>query len=224
MSDYQIIRLADYWPISLAATTARAHFIDEDGRATPDAKEYQTRVAAAQHEINKRGVGGMIAYQIRSALTEMAGQRHVFLQNGVYLRAARPWDDSEVLDWHRESMYGARPGTLNVWAPIANVDERNALRYIPGTADVSDEDVRGVDEDGMVEQNSPGHAIGLLYRKKRIVSINGEDEFAHQAKSMIVPDGHVAIFPGSLIHGAARNRSNKIRFSVDMRVVPLGAI
>ena len=55
----------------------------------------------------------------------------------------------------------------------------------------------------------------MLYSPKRIVS--GVDLTVH--RPLVVVPGEVAVFSGALIHGAAENRFNGVRFSVDFRLI-----
>ena len=57
--------------------------------------------------------------------------------------------------------------------------------------------------------------IGFLYEPKKIIS--GVD--LNNTKPLLVPFGSSNIFWGSLIHGSADNNCEKIRFSVDFRVI-----
>ena len=214
-----IVRLDDPWPIRSAAMLVSTHFPPYMDVTEWDADKYQRLVAATQEHMNARGLGAMIAWQLREKLRELLGPGQQLIQNGAFLRAARPQNDSEVIGWHRESMYGGPPGTWNMWVPIANVNEQNCMQYIPGSEEIPDEDLRLVDSVSRVERGSAGQAIGLLYAPKRIQLVEGTNDFLWNAKPMIVPDGSVALFPGSLIHGAGSNKSDKIRFSLDMRVI-----
>ena len=209
-----IVRLDDPWPIRSAAMLVSTHFPPYMDVTEWDADKYQRLVAATQEHINARGLGAMIAWQLREKLRELLGPGQQLVQNGAFLRAARPGNDSEVIGWHRESMYGGPPGTWNMWVPIANVDERNALQYIPESESIPDDEIMAAPEVGDFRLKALKE-IGLLARPKAIIS---GVEFSN-ARPMIVPDGSVALFPGSLIHGAGSNKSDKIRFSLDMRVI-----
>ncbi len=174
------------------------------------AEHYHAIVAGAQNEMNRRHFVQQLAADI------MLGQ-DVMVQSNLYLRATRPVKTGqEAVGWHRESFYGSPPEACNFWMPVANVTPENALRYIPGSERIPDEDiVTASDDDPTVQRGSAGHKIGLLYAPKRIVS--GVD--FNRIETMKVPYGEVALFPGALIHGAAANDTGKIRFSVDFRYV-----
>ena len=71
-------------------------------------------------------------------------------------------------------------------------------------------------EDQYTKKFSSGHKIGLMYSPKKIIS--GVD--LSLDKPMNVPYHSSAIFSGNLVHGAAKNTSQSIRFSLDFRVMP----
>ena len=170
------------------------------------AKEYHSYVRMAQEGLRWPDV-----------MIRIAGPAFDYRRLGrLYLRAARPdVSGQEAVGWHREEMYGAPKGTLNFWMPVWGVTRGNTIKYIPGseTAEIVTETVAGD-----VTKGSDGNEIGLLYAPKRIVSgVNFDD-----ARPLEVPYGYAAIFSGSLIHGAAQNNGDDIRFSVDFRIYPEG--
>ena len=204
-----------------AFTTARAAIetsftLDEEQYGDEQPEAFHRRVAQAQDIINERGVGSSIAWHLRGDLRRLLGPGQIMIQAGMFLRATRPNGGGDAIGWHRESMYGGPPGTWNVWVPLVRITPDNALCYVPGSAAISDDElVITADRQGAIERGSDGQTIGLLYAPKRIV--RGVD--LSKAEPMLVPLGSAALFPGSLIHGAGVNRGNKIRFSLDMRVI-----
>lgn len=134
----------------------------------------------------------------------------------LYLRATRPnVGGQEVVGWHREEFYGAPKGVLNLWVPIKGVTVENALRYVPDSDKIPDDEIITESAaDPEITKGSDGNKIGLLYSPKRIVA--GVD--FDKAVPMEVPYGSAVLFSGSLIHGAAINRTKEIRFSVDLRL------
>jgi len=204
-----------------AFTSARAAIettftLDEEQYGEEEEAAFHRRVAAAQDLINQRGIGSSIAWHLRNDLRRLLGPGQIMIQAGMFLRATRPNSASEAIGWHRESMYGGPPGTWNVWVPLVRITPDNALRFVPGSAAISDDEliVRS-ESQGAVERGSDGQAIGFLYAPKRIV--RGVD--LSKAEPMLVPLGSAALFPGALIHGAGVNYGDKIRFSLDMRVI-----
>jgi len=140
------------------------------------------------------------------------------MRSNVHLRAARPnVEGQESVTWHRESFYGCPTNTMNVWMPVLNCTSENSVKYVPGSEQIPDESiVLASENDPSVQKNSDGSKIGLLYEPKHIVG--GVD--LGLAKTMTVPYGMVAIFSGQLIHGAAVNKTDGVRFSVDFRFLP----
>lgn len=183
----------------------------------PDA--YRSLVAEAQDELNRRQLARRLAQDRRAALEAVLGTDAILIQTNLYLRATRPksTSDQEHIGWHRESFYGPdMDASVNVWLPIRNVSLDNAVRYVPDSHLIADEAIQTVQEGSAdVSRFSAGHRIGLLYAPKRIVG--GVDLTNH--RPLIVASGEAAIFSGALIHGAADNRAEQIRFSVDFRAI-----
>ena len=216
LSDYVAIRI----PNQLVAAEMRAivawYFRLRDWLDV-DADEYRRLVAQAQDALNNMRHAHLIARSIYPQLAELVGSHDIMVQSNLYLRAARPkLDGQEAVGWHRESMYGCQLQALNVWMPIANVTKDNSIRFVPGSAAIPDDQLQLSNDDAAgVAKGSAGHKIGLLYAPKRIV---GGVDFS-TARTFELGEGEVAVFPSNLIHGAAQNETNKIRFSVDFRVI-----
>lgn len=187
--------------------------------AAMDAQEYRRLVAEAQDEINRRQLTRRLAEDRRVALARILQTDSIMIQTNLYLRATRPnaSEKQESVGWHRESFYGPdMAASINFWMPIQNVSVENSLRFVPDSHLIPDELIRTVQEDDeSVERFSAGHRIGLLYSPKRIV--DGVD-FTRQQPFVTIP-GEVAIFAGALVHGAAANYSQNVRFSTDFRLI-----
>ena len=183
----------------------------------PDA--YRMLVADAQDELNRRQMARRLAADRRAELEAVLGTDEILIQTNLYLRATRPksTSDQEHIGWHRESFYGPdMDASVNLWVPIRNVSVDNAVRYVPDSHLIADAAIQTVQEDSAdVARFSAGHRIGLLYAPKRIVG--GVELAVH--RPLVVTPGEAAIFSGALIHGAAANHSNQIRFSVDFRAI-----
>ncbi len=184
-----------------------------------EADAYRALVLAAQEELNRRDTARRLARDRREAICEVLDSDRPLIQTNLYLRGTRPSVEGlqENIGWHRESFYGPdMDQSINFWCPVANVTADNAMRYIPDSHLIPDAEIETSSEpDESVERFSAGHKIGLLYAPKEIVS--GVD--LSSPKPFVVLPGEVAIFAGHLIHGAATNRSDRIRFSVDFRLI-----
>jgi Phytanoyl-CoA dioxygenase (PhyH) len=179
-----------------------------------DAEIYRSLVGLAQDAINLRSFTQLLAADLREQVYELLGSEQVLVQAGLYLRAARPVAvRQESVGFHRESFYGANGYEFNFWVPVHGVSTENAPLYVPDSDKIPDAaiKIRQVEEDPAVKSNK----IGLLKRPFEIV--DGVD--LTKARPFDVPYGSAAIFPGSLIHGAAQNTTGQIRMSVDFRLV-----
>jgi ectoine hydroxylase-related dioxygenase (phytanoyl-CoA dioxygenase family) len=185
--------------------------------AQADSRTWHIMVADAQDQLNARKCHHRIIDDNRDAIRDMLQTDDILVQSNLYLRAARPvTGGQESVGWHRESFYGCPHEAMNFWMPLLNVTPENTIQYIPGSETIPDDAIVTVGEaDATVERGSAGHKIGLLYAPKHIT--HGVD--LASAKPMPCTIGEAVIFPSSLIHGAAVNRTDRIRFSIDFRLM-----
>ena len=200
--------------------TIREHFTAPDGHyVAMDLDAYRQLMVVAQDRLNQEDAVIKITASIYPALVEYLEADSFLVQSNLYLRASRPgkpWEQ-ENIGWHRESFYGPNMSkAVNIWTPIEGVNERNTLKIIPGSQAIPDDSIHlRAEESESTVQFSAGHKLGFNYRHKIIES--GVD--LTTAEPLLVDLGFSAIFPGNLIHGAAKNNSKNIRFSVDYRVI-----
>jgi len=184
-----------------------------------ESEAYRALLLAAQDEMNRRAMTRRLAEDRREAICEVLQSDRPMIQTNIYLRGTRPAGTgvTENIGWHRESFYGPdMDQSINLWMPVANVSAENAMRYIPDSHLIPDEAIETVSKpDTSVARFSAGHKLGLLYAPKEITA--GVD--LTTSKPFCVLPGEVAIFAGHLIHGAAENRSDKIRYSMDFRLI-----
>lgn len=216
LSDYVAVRILNQLVLAEMRAIVAWYFKKRDW-IDADADDYRALVARAQDALNNMRHAHLIARSIYPQIAELVGSQDIMIQSNLYLRAARPKQGGqEAVGWHRESMYGCQLQALNVWMPIANVTRDNSIRFVPGSAAIPDDELQLSEDDAAgVGKGSAGHKIGLLYAPKRIV---GGVDFS-TARTFDLGEGELAIFPSNLIHGAARNDTDKIRFSIDFRVI-----
>lgn len=182
--------------------------------------DYRDLMLEAQNTLNQGdGIVQEIVGEIESQVFEYFSSDKILIQSNLYLRASRPnlSPESENIGWHRETFYGSNmESSVNCWTPIRGVDENNTLRYIPNSETIRDEDIVVEYLDSKItEKFSSGHKLGFQYKPKKIVS--GVD--LSKSHKMVVDYGKSSLFSGNLIHGAAENCSNMIRFSIDFRMI-----
>lgn len=178
---------------------------------------YRSMVELAQDAVNYMNFTQLFAGDVREQLYEILQSKRIMLQNGLYLRAARPnvTTMQESVGWHRESMYGANEHEHNFWVPIHGVTASNAPRYIPGSDKIPDAQIYAKDRLGEIDRNVKSMKLGLV---RHAYDISGSIDL-NSAKPFDVPYGSAMVFPGTLIHGAAQNDTDQIRLSLDFRVV-----
>mgnify|MGYP001193979685 CR=1 FL=1 len=181
--------------------------------------EYRKIVLNCTKAINDEKIQKQIVENESPFLTNLIAKK-LKIQTVVYFRTARPHKSSHVqeqLDFHRETFYSDFEyikKQFNFWFPIKNLTQNNSMKYIPHSHKIDDNKIKTKtisSETCGVEKFSLGHKIGLLYNPKKI--IEGVD--LSNQKTLFVPDGSFVIFSSMLIHGAAINYSDKIRFSCD---------
>ena len=180
---------------------------------------YHKELREVQDILNKKNFVNKIVQSIKGQIKEYIQHEFFLVQTNLYLRGTRPNNNflEETIGWHRESFYGSDLGaSVNIWTPIMNVTPENTLRYIPNSQYIDDSQILTSSiESKLTAKGSDRNKVGLLYSPKQI--IQGVD--LTNSRPMIVPENSSAIFSGNLIHGAAKNNTPKIRFSVDFRIM-----
>ena len=187
-----------------------------------DLKDYRELATKVQDKINEQEYSKKIVSEIKEDLFLYMNTQSFLIQSNVYFRCSRPnkkniSQSSESIGFHRESFYGPNmEKSINIWTPVLGVNNENTLRFIPNSHLIPDEEILTErKEDKFTKKFSDGHKLGFQYASKKIVS--GVD--LNSNIPMIVPYFSSSIFSGNLIHGAAKNYSNSIRFSCDFRVI-----
>ena len=195
-------------------------FGDDDAvHIATDLNEYRSIMLTAQQMFNAQNLNKTIFDNIPQDLTRYLETDAILIQSNIYLRASRPYRPSaeENISWHRESFYGPNLSkAVNIWTPIRGVCAKNTLQYIPESQLIPDADIVTQNE-GVTHtpRFSIGHKLGFNYDPKKITGGVDLDD----STRLVVPCGRSAIFSSNLIHGAAVNESESIRFSVDFQVI-----
>lgn len=180
---------------------------------------YHNELREVQDILNEKNFVNKIAENIKDDIKKYIEHDSFLVQSNLYLRGTRPSNNSseEAIGWHRESFYGADLGaSINIWTPIMNVTLENTLRYIPKSQYIKDTQIlTSSTESKLTTKGSDRNKVGLLYSPKQI--LQGVD--LTNSSPLLVPENSSAIFSGNLIHGAAINNTDKIRFSVDFRIM-----
>lgn len=129
-------------------------------------------------------------------------------------------DTDEQLDFHRETFYSGKEKPfakhqINIWLPIFNVKENQSIKYIPKSHKVRDEDIKTVHVNTKVKKGSASHTLGYAYMPKKIIS--GVD--TNKAIRFKIPEDHMVVFDGNLIHGNGINNGDTIRFAIAFGVI-----
>lgn len=181
--------------------------------------EYREIVVSAQKKLNSFDLVKKTIQNISNDLFFVLDTDKILVQSLAYLRATRPSSaqSGEFIQFHREAFFGeGMENCFNVWTPIRGVNEKNSLNYIPMSHRIPLSKIKLKRNDSkFTKRYSAGHKIGLLYKDMIITSgVNLKNK-----KPLFVENSHSAVFECNLIHGSAENKSEKIRFSYDFRII-----
>ena len=181
-------------------------------------QEFRGLILNTQKELNDSNILRNIVENIYDDLSEYLSTDKILVQTNAYLRVSRPEKSSiDSIGWHRENFYAPNADHyVNIWTPVEGVNENNTIRFIPNSQKIKNSDIKTVNiEDQNTKKFSTGHKIGLMYSPKKIIS--GVD--LSSEKPMNIPYHSSSIFSGNLVHGAAKNTSQTMRFSLDFRAM-----
>lgn len=137
------------------------------------------------------------------------------IQNKPYLRIVRPGRREDNIGYHRDTFYGQSPYEVTVFCALTDLDDRGALRFVPGSH------VRSDDEFGIVpvgaaswSKGSQKHQLGFPYAPKKITA-----DIAADLRAVTMRTGQAIVFSPSLIHGQELNSMETTRVSVDLRLI-----
>ena len=139
----------------------------------------------------------------------------ISVQKNPYLRIARPGARGDNIGYHRDTFYGSSPFEISVFVPLTDLDMGNALRFLSGSNDTSDDTYpfEQFDNEG-IERGSPRHLAGIPYAPRVIKPENVPD-----IVPVPVTVGQAVIFGLSNVHGQIVNESQTTRVSTDIRLV-----
>jgi ectoine hydroxylase-related dioxygenase (phytanoyl-CoA dioxygenase family) len=125
----------------------------------------------------------------------------------VQLRINRP-DSTDYNPPHRDGSLPIWANALNVWIPVAGVDELTSLPIAPGSHRVA--------EEACWQTEAGGVAIrGRQYRVPAIARLRrGPLDMIRTT----VAFGQALLFTPFLIHGLAVNQSNRTRMALELRL------
>lgn len=188
-------------------------------------EEFQDIAVDAQDALNNMNIQEKFYNSEEDVFKEIFDKEELLHESVVFFRAVRPIRNGvkmEAPDFHRETFYSDHshtPYCINSWIPIMNVNDKNTLQYYPKSHLIADEELKVVedkDAPGKVEKFSSGHKLGFLWKPKKL------DETKHLGKptKMVFPENSYSIFSSMLIHGGAKNYSDKIRFAIGFGMIP----
>ena len=194
--------------------------------------EFYKRVLLLQKTFNAKGLIVKFCSEYKNLLHELCGMQKFSYSGSGFLRVVRPnvKDNRKMIDeylgYHREVFYGTSDYVkkqINIHIPIFNYNALSAMKYVPASHLISDEElvVEALKEgDNGIVRGSLQHLNGLMYAPKKI--IRGCD--LHAAIPFDLSMGEAVIFKSDLIHGIGINNTSRVRVSVYFAVIPTSSI
>lgn len=182
-----------------------------------DENRFSKHIFRLQNIINKKISICEFFYNNKQLFKNILNTGHIASQYYFYLRCFKPNKNSKIykpITFHRETFQGPEffKNIYNLWIPIANCSKKNALRFIEKSHNYTvGKDFNIKVKSTNIKKKSFGHKTGLLYQDRKL-------KFNKPVKyNFLYKKNNFIIFSGQLIHGNAKNYSNKIRFSIDLR-------
>ena len=172
-----------------------------------------------QNEINRKHHPINFAKRFPNIFKRELSSDKFYFQHYFYLRATRPANKvkgKQSINFHRETFQGPKwfKNIFNLWIPIKNCSINNSLEYYPKSHKfILNKDFSIEEIDLPIKKRSYSHKVGNLYREKKI---NFKKNISPKK---LFKKGKTILFSGELIHGNVINKANKIRFSLDARLI-----
>ena len=184
-----------------------------------DEKNFSKHVFKLQNIINKKINIDEFFHNNKELFKKILNSRNIASQYYFYLRCFKPNKNSKnykPISLHRETFQGPKffKYVYNLWIPISNCSKRNTLKFIEKSHIFKiGKDFDVIEKKTEIKKKSFAHKTGLLY-KDRILNFKKKVNY----KSLYKKNNFI-IFSGQLIHGNAKNYTNNIRFSIDLRFI-----
>ncbi|GEM_PF-3218506 len=141
------------------------------------------------------------------------------LQTNIHLRVSRPNQESDLVNWHRDTFYGNSLWEIGFWFPVFPLENDVGLTIVKQSHLEKANNIRSVEEQNpfrrSVKKGSIANELGYVYAPKIDDAIAAIDQSTVRLLSPKV--GQAIFFFGHMIH-RAQNNSDKTRISIDVRV------
>lgn len=141
------------------------------------------------------------------------------IQAVPHVRISRPDNESDLIDWHRDTFYGNMPWEMNLWFPLFPLHSGAGLRILTESHLKPSTNIREIKDidpfRSAVTKGSPANKIGYLYSPKIDDTISNMK--LDQIKLLSPRVGEAILFFGCMVH-KAENASNYTRISIDLRI------
>lgn len=124
----------------------------------------------------------------------------------VQIRINRP-NSLDINPPHRDSYLSYYKDIVNVWIPIENCNDQTSLPLISGSHLIPENNIFRTKSKGAIINNNTYYVPCILKTKDGILQMERPNP----------KKGEALVFTPFLIHGAAINRSNKTRVSLELR-------
>lgn len=141
------------------------------------------------------------------------------IQSDIHLRISRPNQESDFVDWHRDTFNGNSYWELNVWFPIFPLEAGSGLSIVEASHLLPASNVRYIEDKNdfrkTVLKGSIANELGYVYAPK-VDDVISQINFS-QTKLLSPKVGEAIVFFGHAVH-RAQNASDLTRVSVDIRI------
>lgn len=158
-------------------------------------------IAQLTTEIASSGFASMLIMEQIHLLKELIGP-DIDIQTIPHFRVSRPFQEKDLVDWHRDTFYGGSAWQLNYWFPVFELQNGAGLLVIPGSHKEPSRNIREI----------PGNLYPGHMEDDSIVQLKNS-----QAELLRPAVGEGILFFGCSIHRAV-NHSAMTRISLDLRI------
>lgn len=185
--------------------------------------DYLLLTKKAKDEIAEKKIVKKILLSNLQSIVSLFGP-DIDVQSKILLRISRPNNESDFVDWHRDTFYGNSYSEFNIWFPIFPLEEGSGLMVIEGSHLIPSTNIRPANEKDpfrrQVVRGSIANELGYIYEPKIDDTIAKRS--AKNIKLLSPSLGQAIFFFGYMAH-KGQNLSSKTRISADFRIKSMSA-
>lgn len=180
-------------------------------------EELSKHTLILQNKINKIFNTEKFFHTNQDVFKKIFDEKNYSVQKYFYLRITQPHTVNpkyKPINFHRERFQGPSffKHIMNIWIPIKNCEKKNSIKFVRESHLFKKyKDFNLKIRETNIKKGSTENKIGLLYKDRQI-------EFKNKVQiSRLFKKDNFILFYGDLIHGNAKNTTNRTRISIDLR-------